>query len=405
MQNIATKKLPIQAWNVAVDSVGGERVVRGVFFDDGVESVSHLLAVGKAGCAMFVGGLDCLARDGRGLVVTKYGHCDASVTDDSRVTVIESGHPLPDENSLRGGRAVCDFVRSVPRDGRLVMLVSGGASALLESLVDGVDLAALQEVTSALLAGGYDISVINAVRSRLSVIKGGKLLRRFRGESVFVYAISDVPGDDINLIGGGIGSINSPSVATDALPAKIKNIIAKYGDEVCDEVETKFIYRAKIIGCNRIARDAAAKFFRAQKIPVIVNQESLHKDIHAAAQSITAALLDGAPGAYIWGGEPTVVLPPKPGVGGRNQSLALAVAEGIRGRRGISVLVAGTDGTDGPTNAAGALVDGDTFSAASGASSALQKADAGTYFARIAALYKPGPTGTNVMDLAIAVKE
>ena len=130
----------------------------------------------------------------------------------------------------------------------------------------------------------------------------------------------------------------------------------------------------------------------------------MHCDFHTAAQRLAADLIEGPPGAYLWGGEPTVVLPPKPGVGGRNQSLALALAKAIRGRRDIDALIAGTDGTDGPTNAAGALIDGDTFTAASGADAALQNANAGAYLARIAALYKPGPTGTNVMDLAVAVK-
>ena len=166
-----------------------------------------------------------------------------------------------------------------------------------------------------------------------------------------------------------------------------------------------FDYHATVIGSNRIAREAAAGFLRGEGMKIVANQESLNQDIHAAAQQMAAELLVGPAGAYIWGGEPTVILPPKPGIGGRNQSLALALAKEIRGHGKISVLVAGTDGTDGPTNAAGGLIDGDTFNAATGANNALLNADAGTYLARIAALFKPGPTGTNVMDLAIAIKQ
>lgn len=404
--NLKAKTYLIQAWKAGVESVRGERVTRAAIAGDRSEPITHLLAVGKAASSMCAGALDGFAENGRALVVTKYGHGDA-VAAHSRITVIESGHPLPDQNSLRAGQAVDAFVRSVPAGERLVMLVSGGASALAEVLPDAVDLETLRGVTGELLAGGYPIDEINAARIRVSNIKGGKLLGRFGGKSVCVYAISDVPGDSIDLIGGGIGGLHPPPVAqTNPLPPKIKNRIERLGDDPSGIVKThSFAYHAKIIGTNRIARDSAATFLRELGIKIVTNEESLNKDIHAAAQQIAAGLSGGPAGAYIWGGEPTVVLPARPGVGGRNQSLALAVAGEIRGAGKISVLVAGTDGTDGPTNAAGALVDGDTFNAACGASSALQKANAGTYLARIAALFKPGPTGTNVMDLAIAIKQ
>ena len=403
--NIRDKTLLIRAWKAGVERVGGERVTRAAITGDRIEPITHLLAVGKAASSMCAGALDGFAKNGRGLVVTKYGHCDDAIAAHPRVAVIESGHPTPDENSLRGGRAVDEFVRSVPPGERLVMLVSGGASALAEVLPEAVNLEALREITGELLASGCDITQINAVRVRLSSIKGGKLLGRFGGRSVRVYAISDVTGDDIALIGGGIGGMNPPLSSVDPLPPKIEKLLGRFEHDQSGLADCgAFAYHTAIIGSNRIAREAADRFLCAQGIPVVTNAESLNKDIHAAAQQIAAELFSGPAGAYIWGGEPTVVLPASPGVGGRNQSLALAVAGEIRGRK-ISVLVAGTDGTDGPTNAAGGLVDGDTFEATSGASNALQKANAGIYLARIAALFKPGPTGTNVMDLAIAIKQ
>jgi len=308
---------------------------------------------------------------------------------------------------LRAGRAVEDFVRAAAADEELVMLVSGGASALVERLPDAVDLSKWQAVTSALLAGGYSIDRINAARIRVSNIKGGKLLRNFGGKSVRVYAISDVPGDRIDLIGGGIGDLTRRPPP--ALPPDMLRLLQRAGAALADDGfdlggGIRFDYRARVVASNRIARDAAAEFLRAHHLPVIVNEEELNRDIHAAARHLAAALLSGPPGAYVWGGESTVVLPPRPGVGGRNQSLALALAAEIRGRRNIAALVAGSDGTDGPTLAAGALIDGDTYHAASGATRALACADAGTYLARTAALFKPGPTGTNVMDLAVAIK-
>ena len=400
--------LLLQAWKAGVESVHGERVTRAVLAEDRVESITHLLAVGKAAASMCAGALDCLAEDGKALVVTKYDHRDDAIAAHPRITLIESGHPVPDENSLRAGRAVDEFVRSIPPRSELVMLVSGGASALAEVLPDALGLETLQEITAELLAGGYGIEQINGIRVRLSSIKGGKLLGRFGGKSVRVYGISDVSSDSIDLIGGGIGGVSPPP--PDPLPQKIAAMLDQSALEPLDRDSSGgqgnpgFAYYAKIIGSNRIARRAAAEFLRARGLEIVTNEESLNRDIHAAAQKIAAELLDGPAGAYIWGGESTVVLPSNPGVGGRNQSLALAVAGEIRGRGNIAVLVAGTDGTDGPTNAAGGLVDGNTFNAASGASNALLKANAGTYLARIAALFKPGPTGTNVMDLAIAIK-
>ena len=408
--SLKAKTRLIRAWKAGVESVGGERVTRAAIAGDGVGGITHLLAVGKAAASMCAGALDRLAEDGRALVVTKYGHCGDAVAAHPRVVVIESGHPVPDQNSLRAGRAVDAFVRAVPRGARLVMLVSGGASALAEVPVGAVELDTLQGITGELLAGGYGIEQVNAARIRLSSIKGGKLLGRFGGESVRVYAISDVSGDSIALIGGGIGGINPPASPPDPLPQKIAGLLERVDPDPCGGqgaggfTNGGFAHHVKIIGSNRIARRAAAEFLQARGLPVVINEESLNRDIHAAAQKIAADLLDGPAGAYIWGGEPTVVLPPKPGIGGRNQSLALAVAGEIRGRGNLAVLVAGTDGTDGPTAVAGGLVDGDTFNAASGASNALLKANAGTYLARIAALFKPGPTGTNVMDLAIAIK-
>jgi glycerate 2-kinase len=136
---------------------------------------------------------------------------------------------------------------------------------------------------------------------------------------------------------------------------------------------------------------------------VALNEESLYGDVFDLGAEIGAQLRDAGPGVYIWGGEPTVVLPPQPGNGGRNQSLALALAEHLTDKSNITLLVAGTDGTDGPTRAAGGLVDCKTWSDSEAAKDALAHADAGTYLDRHDSLFVTGPTNTNVMDLAIAL--
>ena len=406
--DLQSKTLLLQAWRAGVGAVGGERATRDALAADGIKDATHLLAVGKAAGAMCAGAMGALAPGGRTLAVSKYGHFDAAFAARPRATVMEAGHPLPDENSLRAGKAAAEFVGAAGADARLVMLVSGGASALAEELPRGVELDALRRLNRALLGGGFDIAQINAARMRASGIKGGKLLRRFRGASAHVYAISDVRGDDIGIIGGGLGALGGALPPLPEVSGEAGELLAKFaalgGSENGDKNAPAFNYRARVIATNRDARDAAEKFLRENGLHIAANEENLHRDIHAAARRLGAALRDGPAGAYIWGGEPGVTLPPKPGRGGRNQSLALLLAGEIRGRRGISALVAGTDGDDGSGGAAGALVDGGTFTATRGAARALEKADAGTYLARIAALFKPGPTGTNVMDLALAIK-
>ncbi len=158
-----------------------------------------------------------------------------------------------------------------------------------------------------------------------------------------------------------------------------------------------------MIASNQIARDKAAEVAVSLGYEIRHNDESLYGDVYELAKAIGPELRDAAPGVHIRGGEPTIILPDNPGRGGRNQSLALALSEYISGSNNISLLVAGTDGTDGPTSAAGGLVDGNTFTDAKAACQALQNANAGPYLEQRDSLFVTGPTNTNVMDLAIAI--
>jgi hydroxypyruvate reductase len=209
----------------------------------------------------------------------------------------------------------------------------------------------------------------------MSRIKNGRLLGEFHGREARVYAISDVQGDEWSVIGGGIG----------------------------DSWRASAMVRARIVASNSAARTAVSLEAETLGIPVRSNEESLYTNVMTAAEDVSALLADGLPGIYIWGGEPTIELPENPGTGGRNQSLALAIATRIKGMPGISVLVAGTDGTDGPTDVAGAFVDGRTVDNSSRAVDALRNADAGSFLAGRDCLFRSGPTGTNVMDLVIAI--
>lgn len=330
---------------------------------------ARILAVGKAACDMARPAMAAFP-DAPALIATKHGHAAALPR---AARIIEAGHPVPDAASLDAGRALLDAVQACgPRD-HLLLLVSGGASAVAEVLPPGMTLARWQAETAALVASGADIHAINARRKQVSQIKGGKLLAAFRGARATSFVISDVQGDDLDVIGSGIG----------AAPP-----------------EPAFAFAARMVATNAVARAAAAA--AAGDLPVIANDESLYGDIHALAPRLGAALRDGLPGLYIFGGEPTTELPGRPGRGGRNQALALLLAREIAGRQDIEVLVAGTDGSDGPTGDAGGHVTGATWGP--GAEDALARADSGSYLAACRALVTTGPTGTNVMDLMIAHK-
>ena len=355
-------------WQQGVAAVEGERVVATSLASDRF-APDAIAAVGKSAIAMYRGALSRLENDIPALIVTKSA-CNAQFG--PAVTIIEAGHPVPDAESLRAGRELLEFVSGLPAGSRLLMLVSGGASALVEHAAKGVSLADLQEMNRELVASGATIAAINEMRCSVSRIKGGRLLSRFAGARVLTYAISDVQGDDIAVIGSGIGNTRAASVFA----------------------------QQRIVASNKIARNAIGS---NASMRVADNAETLYGDVMDVAQQFAKDLLSGKAGLYIRGGEPTIALPESPGVGGRNLSLALALAINLQGATGMSVLVAGTDGDDGNSGVAGAVVNGATVDDPETAGAALKRADAFTYLSERGAIFDSGDTGTNVMDIAIAI--
>ena len=360
-------------WEAAIEAVSGYQAVVNALQADPAYRPDQVIAVGKAAAGMCRGALDNLpACDA--LVVAKYDHVDAELKEREQVTVLESAHPIPDQNSLAAGHALLERTFTMPAESRLLLLISGGASALAEAMPADLSLDDLQAQTDEMIASGNTIAEINAWRKQHSLIKDGKLIECFHGSEVRVYAISDVEGDSIATIGSGLG----------------------------DPHRTSVVATAKVIASNGIARARAEQQAQELGLEVKVNEETLYGDVFELAAAIGDTLRNAEPGVYIWGGEPTVVLPDSPGRGGRNQSLALAISEHLAGLDHVSLLV-DTDGTDGPTTAAGGRVDGATWSDPGAARVALQRADAGNYLAQHDALFVTGPTNTNVMDLAIAI--
>ena len=365
---MSAQSLITDCWLTAVESVKGEVATRRALDRLAIAKIDRVLAMGKASVSMFKGAFPYLHPHTRSLIVTKYGHVDKDIPGNPQI--IESAHPVPDQSSLAAGAKALAFIRSASTNETLAVLVSGGASSLLEVLPDFIDLKKWAEVTQLLLAKGYNINQINAVRTRLSQIKGGKLLQQFQGQSIVSLAISDVPADDIGVIGSGIGSYRSANRAANRidweLPDEIVLLLNKAEmnsdlRENSSPDKSQVSYSAQIIGSNRAARNAARDWALDQNLIVRTNDESLHRDVETAADRISEMLLTGEKDLYIWGGEPTVILPENPGTGGRNQHLALLLAKRLQGVEGIDLIAAGTDGTDGPTNAAGGIINGGYF--------------------------------------------
>ncbi len=338
---------------------------------------NHIVAVGKAAGDMCLGALEVYSADIPALVATKYHHTPDTLKNYKNITIIESAHPTPDENSIEAGRLLVETVNSLDPKDRLLLLVSGGASSIAEHLPSTLSLTEWQTLTKHMLSSGKNIEQINAKRKEISLIKDGRLLAEFSGSQVLICAISDVEGDSISVIGSGIG---------DPYRCKTKSTV-------------------KLIASNRIARVQAQAKADSFGLNVMQNTESLYNDVNVLSAEIGELVRSADKGVYIWGGEPTIILPDNPGNGGRNQSLALLLAKEIQGTQNISILVAGTDGTDGPTDAAGGIVDGSTFQKMPGAQRALEEANAGTYLRECEDIFISGPTGTNVMDLVIAIIE
>lgn len=402
------RDLAVQLWQEGVESVRGETATRNALIADQSRPWEHVLSIGKAGSSMMLGAVSYLAEDGKALVVTKTDHADEVLIQDPRITVIESGHPVPDGNSILAGSVAWDFVGEIGPDSDLLVLVSGGASALVEFPLDGIDLDTLKELNEQLLADGYSIDQINSIRVLISRIKGGKLLGNFRGQRLCVYGISDIPGDDADLIGSGIAALKPPQVAPFDIAEDISNVVAMARSVMETTPETlaepPANYASRLIGSNTLARNAVSEAATRLGLNVIEQAELIDGDILPLADTLAKKIATGKPGVYIWGGESTVRLPDNPGYGGRNQSLSLALVLALTKYPEIDWfgVVAGTDGTDGPTHAAGGIVHAGMV--LEGAQKAIDAADAGNWLQQVGALFVTGPTGTNVMDLIVVVK-
>ena len=297
------------------------------------------------------------------------------------VELLLGAHPLPDERSLTAGARLLAWVDSLPSTVEPLFLISGGSSSLVEVLADGVTLADLEELNRTGLAAGIAIGELNARRMALSRIKGGRLAARLKGRPARALFVSDVPADDPRVIGSGL--MGPAEQGADRI---VRTIVASIDDAVAAVAA-----RAAELGLG--THVAPRRFADAA---------------HRLAARFAHELSLSAAQVCVWGGESTVALPAHPGRGGRNQHLALAAARLIAGHPQLLLLAAGTDGSDGVTEDAGALVDADSCArvalAGLDADACLAQADSARALAASGDLVHTGPTGTNVGDLVIGLK-
>ncbi|MCL4466430.1 MAG: glycerate kinase [Chloroflexi bacterium] len=383
----------------------------------------YVIGGGKASVAMAMAVEEILGdRIIAGLVNTKYGYTAPT----ARVAINEAGHPLPDENGLRGGRRMLELVEAAGEDSLVFCLISGGGSALLVSPAEGLTLADKQGLTNLLLRCGATINEINTLRKHLSRMKGGNLARLAYPATLVSLILSDVVGNPLDVIASG------PTVPDTSTFADAYNVLERYG--ILDQVPPAVLRHLRqglageipdtpkpgdpvfakgqnlLVASNEIASEAAVakakelgfntlfltSFVEGEAREVAKFEAALAREVARSGRPLAR------PACIVAGGETTVTVRGQ-GKGGRNQELCLAAAMKISGIENVAIISLATDGSDGPTDAAGAVADGETLARAAGKGldpwHYLANNDSYTLFAQIGDLLVTGPTNTNVNDL------
>ncbi len=380
----------------------------------------YVVAIGKGACTMAKAVEDLLGdRIEEGVAVTKYGYSIPL----ERIEVIEAGHPIPDENSMKGAKRGLEIARKVGERDLLIVLVSGGGSALFVMPEEGISLEDKIKTNELLLKSGAKIHEINTVRKHISKVKGGKFVKGVRGK-VVALIISDVVGDDLEVIASGI-TVKDPTTFEDAYRIlKIRGIWENLPESVRRHIELGMrgereetlkedlenVHNFLICGMGRVCEFALEKVRELGLNGVIMTTtlEGEAREVGIAIASIVQEIARfnrpfGKGTVLIFGGETTVTIRGKAGRGGPNQELALSSAKKIAGLRGCCIASVDTDGTDGPTDAAGGIVDSYTADALEDLDECLANHNAYECLKKAKALIITGPTKTNVNSMVVAV--
>ena len=382
-----------------------ERALAGMAFPGRV----YVVAAGKAAWQMSRAAVDCLKMPVTGVCVTKYGHVMGPI---DGIECIEAGHPVPDENSFRGTERVLELTKDLTETDTVLFLLSGGGSALFEKpLISGGE---LQDITNQLLASGADIVRINTIRKRLSAVKGGKFARWCAPARIEAVVLSDILGDPLDMIASG------PAAADSSTCAEAQAIAKEYGLNLSEQAmeclrtetpKTLTNVRTQVIGSVRQLCAAAGEKCRELGYETVFLTDLLSCEAREAGAFLSAIARshagNGKKLAFLAGGETVVHLTGR-GLGGRNQEIALGAAQGLDGLKACVISV-GSDGTDGPTDAAGGYADGDTLTELEGKglnpAAVLRENDAYHALKAVHNLIITGPTGTNVNDVTVVLVE
>ena len=396
-------------WQQAIAAVQPDSAVRRALKTADLTGKIHLVAIGKAAWSMANAAYDALGEAiTDGVVVTKYDHSRGTI---GNLQIFEAGHPVPDENSYRATRAAMELVRPLGESDTVLFLVSGGGSALFECPL--TEEAQMADITKQLLASGADIVEMNTIRKRLSGVKGGRFAELASPAKVFSIVLSDIIGDPLDMIASG------PAYPDSSTCEQALEIVKKYGLRLSDaamaclkqetpktlsNVETHITGSVREL-CIAAQKEAEALGYRCTLLTDRLCCQA--KEAGSFLASIAATHQDTkTPLAFLAGGETVVKLTGK-GLGGRNQELALAAAPGISGLSDTAIFSVGSDGTDGPTDAAGGFVDGETEQKLSALGicvcDVLQNNDAYHALEKTGGLIVTGPTGTNVNDFAMVL--
>ena len=392
-----------------------------------LSNIRNILVVGcgKAAAKMALAIEDLLGdRVSGGIVVVKYGYALSL----ERIKVVEAGHPIPDEAGVDGAHQIIELVRTAGENDLVLLLISGGGSALLPGPADGLTLAEKQRTTQMLLQSGATIQEINAVRKHISKLKGGRFAKLVAPANLVSLILSDVIGDSLEAIASGPTVADSTTYGdcleivrrydlTDKMPHAVVNFLRRGAEGAIDETPkpSDAVFQKVqnvIIGSNRATLNGAERQAEIFGYQTRVFSSAIEGESRTIAKSHTALVKEIArsgqplrrPACVISGGETTVTIRGD-GLGGRNQEFALAAAVEIDGLDGVIILSAGTDGTDGPTDAAGGIVDASTVQRgrAKGldATAFLARNDSYHFLKATDDLLITGPTFTNVMDLQV----
>jgi len=393
----------------AIHAVKPDEAVRRALLDADFPGKIVLVAAGKAAWQMAKAAHTCLGdRIGSGIVITKYGHVIGPIAD---FVCCEAGHPVPDENSFRSTQKALDLVSGLTEKDTVLFLLSGGGSALFEKpLIPGEE---LQDITKQLLSCGADIVEINTIRKRLSAVKGGKFAKSCTPAQVYAVILSDILSDPLDMIASGPACPDSSTAAQAlAIAKKYDLVLSGTARSLLSEETPKQLSNVttRITGSVRELCTAAAASCEALGYEPVILTDMLNCQAKEAGSFLASILKthagSGKKLAFLAGGE-TVVQLTGNGLGGRNQELAISAAAGIDKVHGAAVFSVGSDGTDGPTDAAGGYVDHETAAALRALEidiyQTLQNNDAYHALQAVGGLIITGPTGTNVNDVAIAL--